>query len=266
MERLTERPKVCIIGAGNVATHLGKSLSRCCDVLQVMSRTETSARRLCGLIGNGCEAITELKQLRRDADLYVVSVTDDSVADVARLTGNVGGVWVHTSGSVPASVFEGVKKQYGVLYPLQTFTRDVEVTMREVPFFVEGNTGETAEYVCRIASLISDRVEIADSERRKKLHLAAVFACNFANQMWAEADDILHESGLSVSYLMPLLKATLAKINFVSPREAMTGPARRGDIEVMRAQMAQLDGVRREIYRLVSMRIYHEAGHNGGMI
>lgn len=266
MERLTERPKVCIIGAGNVATHLGKSLSRCCDVLQVMSRTETSARRLCGLIGNGCEAITELKQLRRDADLYVVSVTDDSVADVARLTGNVGGVWVHTSGSVPASVFEGVKKRYGVLYPLQTFTRDVEVTMREVPFFVEGNTGETAEYVSRIASLISDRVEIADSERRKKLHLAAVFACNFANQMWAEADDILHESGLSVSYLMPLLKATLAKINFVSPRKAMTGPARRGDIEVMRAQMAQLDGVRREIYRLVSMRIYHEAGHRGGMI
>lgn len=263
MEKLTEKPKVCLIGAGNVATHLGKAFCHSCDVVQVLSRTEASARRLSDMMGGSCEAITDVAKLRREADLYVVSVTDDSVADIARETGDFGGVWVHTSGSVPASVFAGLKKQYGVLYPLQTFTRDVEVAMREVPFFVEGNTGETAEYISRIASLISDRVEIADSERRKKLHLAAVFACNFANQMWAEADDILHESGLSVGYLMPLLKATLAKIEYVSPKEAMTGPARRGDIEVMKAQMAQLDGIRRDIYQLISSRIYHEAGHKG---
>ena len=92
----------------------------------------------------------------------------------------------------------------------------------------------------------------------KKLHLAAVFACNFANQMWVEADGILRESGLSIDYLMPLLRVTLAKLEATTPMNAMTGPARRGDMAVIDAQMDQLSGQRKEIYRLLSNRILEE--------
>lgn len=267
MEKLTmdgicrgdgKRIRICIIGAGNVATHLAVSLAEVCDLLQIASRSGESARRLCALIGGGCEPIDNLADLRADADLYLIAVSDDSIAEVVARTCDFPGVWAHTSGSVPVAVFEGKKSRFGVFYPLQTFTRTVDVEMREVPFFVEGCNREVSEYLMQIASLIADRVETADSHRRKKLHLAAVFACNFANQMWVEADSILKENGLSIEYLMPLLKVTLGKLETVSPMDAMTGPARRGDIAVINAHLDQLDGERREIYRLLSDRILHE--------
>lgn len=252
------RPLVCVIGAGNVATHLARALSRVADVGQIVSRHIDSAARICDEIGGGCRPVEGLGELRGDADFYVVAVSDDHVKDVAAATVGFGGIWVHTSGSVPASVFEGNKARYGVLYPLQTFSRDIPVEVDKVPFFVEGNDEDVAQSVAALASMLSGTVEYADSERRKKLHLAAVFACNFANQMWVEADGILRDNGLSIDYLMPLMKVTLGKLEQTTPLGAMTGPARRGDRSVIEAHLAQLSGERKEIYRMLSDRIVDE--------
>lgn len=256
------RLKVCVIGAGNVAGHLAPALAKVADVVQVVSRTGISGSALRDRIGAGCEAITDLEQLTRNADLYLISATDDSVASIVAHSADFGGVWVHTSGSVPASVFAGKRARYGVLYPLQTFTRNVDVNMSRVPFFVEGNDEATTEFLREVALKISNVVEIADSERRKKLHLAAVFACNFANQMWVEADSILREIGLSINYLMPLLQVTLSKLDAVTPRDAMTGPARRGDLAVIEAQREQLSGTQQAIYTMLSNRILSEFDHS----
>ena len=252
------RPLVCIIGAGNVATHLADALSKVADVRQIVSKHCASAARVCKAIGNGCQPVEDIGCLYRHADYYVVAVNDDSVKEVAEATKGFGGIWVHTSGSVPASVFEGNKERYGVLYPLQTFSRDIPVDVCKVPFFVEGSDDFVAKSIYSLASKLSATIEYADSLRRKKLHLAAVFACNFANQMWVEADGILRESGLSIDYLMPLLRVTLAKLEATTPMNAMTGPARRGDMAVIDAQMDQLSGQRKEIYRLLSNRILEE--------
>lgn len=249
------RSKVCVIGAGNVATHLSQALKRVADVVQVVALHEESAQRLSKLISPECEAVTDLSRLRHDADYYLVAVSDDSIKDVVAATAGCNGIWMHTSGSVPASVFAGIHERYGVFYPLQTFTRDLKTDISQVPFFVEGSTPEVTESIRALASALSTKVEFADSDRRRILHLAAVFACNFANQMWVEADDILRSNGLSIDYLMPLLRVTLDKLNSISPQQAMTGPAVRGDEAVMESQMTQLTGVRRELYRMISQRI-----------
>lgn len=249
------RPSVCIIGAGNVATHLALALASVAEVRQVVSRHMESARRLGARIGEKCVASDNLGDVLPGCDFYIISVNDDAVAGVVDATPDWPGIWAHTSGSVPADVFRGKKSRYGVFYPLQTFTRDVDVNIMEVPFFIEGNDSDTEARLVELAGRISSSVGVADSARRKSLHVAAVFACNFANLMWMEADEILRGEGLDVSCFMPLLSATLGKLREVSPRDAMTGPARRGDTDVIRSHLELLPPEKREIYQLLSQRI-----------
>lgn len=256
------RPRLCLIGAGNVATHLGCALSENADIIQVVSRHSATAVRLCSLIGGECKPASSLSELRPDADFYLLAVNDDAIPTIAASTPDFPGIWAHTSGSVPMEIFAGHKSRFGVFYPLQTFTRDVEVEMFEVPFFIEGSSESVSAALQRLARGISRRVDIADSARRRQLHVAAVFACNYANLMWAEADSLLRRDGLDITYLMPLLKTTLAKIENISPREAMTGPARRGDHDVIEKHLAMLDGRQRDIYRMLADTILDEYHHD----
>lgn len=245
-------PRICVIGAGNVATHLALALSHQACVCQVVSRHPESAQRLASLIGGGCTASADLSELRGDADCYLISVNDDSVSEIVASTPDFPGIWAHTSGSVPADVFSGHKTRYGVFYPLQTFTRDLDVDVAEIPFFIEGSDPATFDALFALAGSISHVVEKADSTRRKSLHLAAVFACNFANLMWMEADEILRDEGLTVNYLMPLLNMTLGKLRSISPAEAMTGPARRHDTAIIDSHLKLLPEDKQTIYRLLS--------------
>ena len=162
MAKVKQTPlSVCIIGAGNVATHLALALNGPCLVRQIFSRSEASAKRLADAIG--CSYTTDTAALVPDADFYLIAVADDAVAEVVKSTPDYPGIWAHTSGSVPADVFSNHKQHYGVFYPLQTFTRDVEVDVSEVPFFIEGNTPEVTERLAAIARLISRSVEFAVS-------------------------------------------------------------------------------------------------------
>ena len=252
--------KIAIIGAGNVATHLALALSVREEIVQVMARTEESAQRLVRQIPGDAEPVTDYSRLTPDADLYLISVNDDAVASVVDSTPDFPGMWAHTSGDVGAEVFQGKKSRYGVFYPLQTFSRDLPVKMEEVPMFIEGSSHEAEATLCALARTIAGPVEIAGSERRKALHVAAVFACNFANLMWLEADSLLADSGLSVSFFRPLLEATLGKLSTMSPRDAMTGPGRRGDLEVISDHLSRLPEQQRRMYAMLSRRIleiYH---------
>ena len=252
--------RICIIGAGNVATHLAMALSESDCVCQVVSRHIETAGRLADMVGGGCLASDNLDELLPDADFYLISVNDDRVAEIVAGTPDFPGIWAHTSGSVPADVFKGYKSRYGVFYPLQTFTRDLDVDVSEVPFFIEGVDRDVCDALISLANSISRSVEEADSSRRKVLHLAAVFACNFANLMWVEADEILRSEGLTINYLMPLLKVTLGKLRDISPAEAMTGPARRHDTDIIESHLAMLPPDKREIYRLLSDAIMDKFG------
>lgn len=243
--------KICIIGSGNVATHLAMALNQENDIVQVYSHTYEHALQLGRSLGYPDRVTDKLDKITDNADIYIVSVKDDSIATILADTPDKG-IWVHTSGSIPMEVFNGKKTQYGVFYPLQTFSKHVDINMSRVPFFIEGNTPETYNTLETLARNISNVVEPADSKRRKALHIAAVFACNFVNYMWTEADELLRSEGLNINYLRPLLEETLDKIGTVSPADAQTGPARRGDIKIISEHLSQLSGEKKEIYRLLS--------------
>ncbi len=252
--------KTVLIGAGNVATHLGLAIkSAGMNVVQVWSRTLASARQLGDMLGCGFTA--DMDEVVRDADLYIISVSDDALRGVveALCPSRREAVFVHTAGSMPMDIFSGCADCYGVLYPMQTFSKAKEIDFKKVPVLVEASSSEVMHVVESFAGKITDTVCRLDSEGRKWLHLAAVFACNFSNYCCSVAYDLLQKRGIPFSVMLPLVTETAGKLSALTPREAQTGPAARGDVKLLEEQekMLACDDRLAQIYRLVSQGIMH---------
>lgn len=235
---MTNPSKIALIGKGNVATHLKKALSK-------YSLTQIDSRIL--------ENIP-------DADVYIFAVKDDALPEVLNRFPMREGLFVHTAGSIAMDVFENHADRYGVLYPLQTFSKDRTVDFKDIPLFIETNNHPDRLLLESIANSISNQVVYLSSEKREKLHLSAVFANNFVNHMYYEAAKILEEENLSPQLLLPLIEETANKITLMHPREAQTGPAIRGDEKTMKKHLELLEGNPRlqELYEKISRSIQNK--------
>ena len=247
--------KVTLIGAGNLATQLGKSLKKAGVIIsQVYSRTEDSARTLGELLE--AEWLTDIKALRDEADIYIFSVKDSVLCELISeaCKGRGDKLFLHTAGSMPMSCFEGKALRYGVFYPMQTFSKTKDVDFERIPVFIEGNSIETEDVIRSLANKLSQRVIRLSSVDRKYLHLAAVWTCNFTNYCYTVASDILGEHGIPFDVMLPLINETTEKIQKISPKEAQTGPAVRGDRNVMSKQLELMNGKEdlQELYKMLS--------------
>jgi len=256
----TRTTNIVIIGAGNLATQLARQLVRkgfC--ISQVFSRTAFSAQTLAENIGANYTNSTD--EIDKNADLYICALKDDALPEVLNRLPDIKGIIVHTAGSVEMAVFEGKFKKYGVFYPLQTFSKTREVAFENIPVFVEANDSETLQQLKNFASCISEKVYEANSYQRKMLHLSAVFACNFVNHLYAQADDIVKESGFDFDVLLPLIDETAQKVHRLNPIDAQTGPAVRFDETVMQKHLSLLagDSTKKQIYKLISNSIHEKA-------
>lgn len=228
---------ITIIGKGNVGTHLHNALEGKFNVSLVDSRT--------------------LEGLPHHSDVIILAVKDNAIREVAERVIFRSDIIAHTAGSVPASVLSGLVPQYGVIYPMQTFTKNVEMDYNSVPVFVEGNNTLAKDSLRLIALAISGNVFTVNENTRKALHLAAVFACNFTNRMVDIADQLLQPCGLDYKVMLPLLDQTIAKLKHINPLEAQTGPAARMDFPTMEEQARMLEGNRhlQDIYGEISAQI-----------
>lgn len=213
----------------------------------------------------GSTAIDDLSHLDKEADIYIMVLADDQVQPVAEQLDLGDRVLVHTSGSLPESVLAGGSSNYGVLYPLQTFTQSKPVDFSKIPVFIQGNNAATLEKIRKIAATLSPAVHHITDEKRLHLHLAAVFVNNFPNQLYAIAANILSRQDLPFDLLRPLIDETTAKVSTGQPADQQTGPAKRGDQGVMEQHLALLEGHEdyRELYRLFSRIIQSEAVSKG---
>ncbi|MCI7295289.1 Rossmann-like and DUF2520 domain-containing protein [Butyricimonas virosa] len=230
---MEQQDKIILIGAGNVAHHLGGALLKAGENLcQIYSRTLDTARQL-GM-RTGISYTAELNEIYPDGDIYIFCVSDDvlpSIIKAIRVSNNA--LLLHTSGSQPMDVFRSYSQYYGVIYPIQTFSKKRELDFREIPLCVEGNTSSVKERIKKFAEKLSDKIYEIDSAQRKELHLAAVFACNFPNYLYQVAGKLLEDKGLSFAMLRPLIFETAHKVMLLNPEEAQTGPAKRGDESIM---------------------------------
>lgn len=251
-------PRLVFIGSGNLATQLALTfLEKQYPVLQVYSRTETSAAALSEK--TGCTFTTDINALSRDADIYICALKDSALQEVLEQVDFHDKLVVHTAGSIPMDVLSAYTSNYGVFYPLQTFSKNRRIDFLKIPVFVEGNNPENLSILKSLAESLSNAVYEATSEQRKKLHLAAVFACNFTNHLYAIAAKIIGENGnFPMSVLLPLIDETAEKVHTLSPVEAQTGPAVRYDKNVIdkHLEMLSRDKDLQQVYELMSRDIY----------
>ena len=252
--------KIVSIGAGNLATNLCVALHKSHhDILQVFSRKSTSAECLACRIG--ASPVTDMELIATDADIYIVSVTDSALADVARRlvdhleAGNQGGALpliVHTAGSIAMDVIPAARR--GVVYPMQTFSKQRLVDFSQIPIFIEANYADDLEMLRLFATSLSSHVQVLSSTDRRYLHLAAVFCSNFTNHCYALADKILSQHNVPFSAMLPLIDEVAAKVHSMPPHEAQTGPARRHDANVMNEHIELLTNDKRlqNIYKIMS--------------
>ena len=221
--------KIVIIGSGNVAYHLAKAFTQNnIEVSQIFGRNEVELNK----ISEELNIPYSTKDLD-DADLYLISVSDSAVEQVSDLIKTEKALVAHTSGSLPLEILKGNYRKAS-FYPLQTFSKTKNLEYSKIPFFIEAENQIDEKSLFELASLISDNVETSDYEKRKYIHLTAVFACNFVNHLFARAKEIADSQDLDFNYFIPLIDETVEKIHHLEPKLAQTGPAVRGDERILK--------------------------------
>nr|WP_298998452.1 Rossmann-like and DUF2520 domain-containing protein [uncultured Allomuricauda sp.] len=239
---------VVLIGTGNVAENLIHALyaSNQVELLQIVGRNKHALEQHKGKakLSLNFEDVVE-------ADIYIIAVSDNAIEAVSKKLSNKRGIVVHTSGVTSMDHILCEKK--GVFYPLQTFTKGRILDFSNIPICVEASNEDGLNTLQQLAGHISKKVYKVDSEQRKKLHLAAVFANNFSNHIFHISEALCQRGGLSFELLKPLLLETVEKLEILSPFEAQTGPARRNDTESMEKHLELLsDNEHKKLYTLLS--------------
>lgn len=239
--------QIVIIGSGNVAYHLAKAfVLNNIPLAQIFGRNEEELRKISGELN--IHFSTEHLQ---EADLYIICVSDRSVEDVSKMIVRKDCLVAHTSGSLPKEILAGDYRKAS-FYPLQTFSKSKALDYSKIPFFVEAENENDLQTLFTIASKISENVMESTHEKRKYIHLTAVFACNFVNHLFARAKEISDLQEIPFDYFLPLIDETVQKIHEIDPKSAQTGPAVRNDRRILELHQQLLQGESLEIYKTMN--------------
>ncbi len=255
--------KIVIIGYGNVGWHLARELYRAGhNISQIFSRKKKTADTLAKTVH--ATVVNDWDSVDSDADFYLLAVSDDAIEEVSQNLKKNSGVVAHTSGTVASSALAN-HERFGVFYPLQTFTRYVELDWSVIPFCIWGNRSEVRESLMNLALTVNYRVSLISDEDRANLHVAAVFANNFSNHVFAIAEDICLSNGLDFSIIKPLISESVKKLTHSSPSQVQTGPAARGDKATMDKHLERLGSMPeyQAIYQILSKSIMKGVGKRG---
>ena len=248
---------VSLIGAGNVALHLYKVFSNAKDV-RIVQWYNRNIKKISSY-KNEVYVTDDINDLKA-SDIYILAISDDSIARVSSKLPFENEFVVHTSGSVNIHDLDK-KNTRGVFYPLQTFSKSSEINFENVPMCIESEDKSKLELLKDLAESINSPIYKISTEQRQTLHLSAVFVNNFTNQLYRIAHEISDAQRINFEILKPLIKETANKIDELSPYMAQTGPAKRNDKKTIKRHLKQLDNVEhKKIYELMTQSIQKTHG------
>jgi predicted short-subunit dehydrogenase-like oxidoreductase (DUF2520 family) len=248
--------KITIIGSGNVGFHLAQQLFKCGhSICQVYSRKKEKAEILAELTNS--KAINKVEHLSEVAEIYILAISDNALERMAEeisFLNNQKKIIVHTSGSVTSRIFESYFDNYGVFYPLQTFSMQKEANFEKLPFCIYGNSEDTEKKLVALARTICPNVFLADDKQRSIIHVTAVIVNNFSNYLYSIAHEICEDHNIAFDILKALIEETAKKVQEHRPDEIQTGPAIRGDNNTIERHLQFLSEYPeyQKIYRILS--------------
>lgn len=257
--------RISLVGAGNVGHNFGLAFKQAGYLIhEVYSRSESSAVELSKRLN--CNYTTDLSALDHSADLYVIAVNDDALPSIIDAFPFKDKLIVHTSGATSIDVFEGKGfEDFGIFYPVQSFSKSETESLAPIPICVEAPIKKNEDLLMSFARSLSMKVFQLDSEKRKALHVAAVFANNFSNHMYAIAEELLSDEGIDFEIIKPLIQTTATKVNHSKPSNIQTGPAMRNDRKIIDRHLEHLSDRTdyKELYEAVTKSILNKHKKNG---
>ena len=230
--------KIVIIGAGNVAFHLIKSITNSGhQLVQIYNRTIENIKESTKKI----PLSDSIGGIYPNADIYIICVKDNAIEEIANQLKMNNKLVLHTSGNRTMDILQNSSSNYGIFYPIQSFTKDIPLNFKKVPIIIEANNAEALEMLKSFSESISDRVVEMNLEKRQKLNIAGVFVNNFTNHLYHLMDEYLEKESIDFSILHPIIQNTVDKIKIKSPRACQTGPAIRNDQETIENQKKILE-------------------------
>jgi predicted short-subunit dehydrogenase-like oxidoreductase (DUF2520 family) len=241
--------KIVLIGSGNVATVLGRKISKAGhEIIQIVSRNEEHAALLAAALD--ADYTSSFSSVNHSADLYIIAISDNSLLEIDRDLFLEKKLVVHTAGSVPKDILKNVSKNYGVLYPLQSLRKENDDVFK-IPLLIDGNTKDDTTLIYDFAKTISDNVRIVGDESRMKLHVAATIVNNFSNHLYSLTEDYCKKENIDFRLLLPLINETTSRLQYFSPAEMQTGPAARNDSGIIEKHLEMLEkfSALKQLYR-----------------
>jgi predicted short-subunit dehydrogenase-like oxidoreductase (DUF2520 family) len=249
---------IVLIGTGNTASVLGRKLKEAGHhIVQVYGRNSMAASLLAYELAT--ESTNYWNVVTKEADIYILAVSDIAIGEIVRELHFPGKIIVHTAASVSKFILEKTSDHYGVFYPLQSLKKEIPL-LPDTPIIIDASDSSTLEQLEKLAMSITDQVVVADDDKRKKVHLAAVFCNNFVNHLYALAERYCKKEGIDFRLLLPLILETAGRVEFVSPGISQTGPAIRNDQSTMEEHLKMLESYpgMKKLYALLSQSIYLE--------
>lgn len=253
--------KVSIIGSGNVAWHLALQLEKAGNFVEyIWSRNSKNAQKLVSKLFQGNVA-KSLNFSQAKSEIFIIAISDDAIEEIVeQIILPENAIICHTSGSKSISVLNAINVEKGVFYPLQTFSKSQDIDWKNIPICIEATNEYSDLTLTGLAKTLSNYVYFLDSDQRKKLHLAAVFACNFSNHLYVIAQQLLENADIPFEILHPLIKETANKACFNNPVDVQTGPAIRNDKLTITNQIEVLEASPewQKIYKLFTKEIMNQ--------
>lgn len=243
---------ISIMGAGNAATVLGKIFKKHNHKInEIIGRNKIAVRHLAKELS--AKPCFELNQFNKNSDIYIIAVKDDAVAAVSAQINLDEQPVLHTSGSLPIEVLAKASKNFGVLYPVQSLRKELNYNPL-IPFLIDGNSDFTKKIILKLASSVSENVISADNKTRLQYHLAAIVVSNFTNHLLALAKEYCDSNNTDFNLLLPLIEETVNRLHYHEPSAMQTGPAARGDEEIIRRHLHLLHASPelKKVYELMS--------------
>ena len=230
--------KIVMLGSGNTATVLCELINKAgYEITQVLSRDFDHARELANKYNTLAGTIYDTTF--QEGDFYIAALHDAALDHIEKIPGLKDKMVLHTAGSVSINALKDCSNTYGVMYPLQTLSKYSD-EIPEIPFLVDGNTQEVKHRILGLAKSLSGNVIEANDTERLNYHVAAVFAGNFTNHLYAIADLFCQKERLEFRNLNPLMKEVFDRAIKYSPFLTQTGPAMRDDVFTLNKHLQAL--------------------------
>lgn len=252
--------RIVIIGTGNTATVLGRLFcNKGHEIVAVIGRSRERTEQLAKVFNASFNVLGE--QIDNDADIYIIAVSDNAIAEVGNMLQLGKKLVVHTAGSVEKEVLLNCSKNFGVMYPLQSLRKEMD-QLPDIPFLIDGNTGDNCAVIADLAKTLSTHVELANNKQRLSTHLAAVMVSNFTNHLYVLAEEFCEKEHVSFSMLMPLIVEVADRLHRYSPRAMQTGPALRNDTATIEKHLLLLEHhpLQQPVYKFITESIIRMYG------